>query len=184
MTRHTVPSTQFWTVTPFAFSTPDGWSARPTVEHLAYLTRDDEPATNLGVQWKRVSHQLELRQIAQMTQNLLRHIDDTMEVKLSSFGRLHGRMSYLRIADFTPEGGSRKRQAYTAFFGPSFGLDRPIELFELVGHFDVDGPDRLEELSNIVESFQLGAESFGGESVPSGRGLTPADDDITGEATS
>ena len=154
-TLHQVPGPDFWTITPFTFETPDGWSAKPTAEQLAYMSVDGESSTNCGIQWKRVSPKLELRTISQMSHAVTRKIDPEVKVGLSRYGRLHGRMSYLRISEFTPQGSHLTGQVYTAFFGPSFGMERPIELFEIIGHFDAVNGNRMKEISDIIASFRF-----------------------------
>lgn len=171
--QHQVPSQELWGITPFRFTTPEGWSVRQTVDQLAYMSRDDEPSTNCGVQWKRVSATLELRQVAQMSRNVLNMIDPGAAVGVSRFGKLHGRVSYLRISEFTTKGGVRTGQVYITFFGPRFAPDRPVELFEIFGHFDVANGNRLDEIEAIAKSFR-----FLIATTPSVTGSddTPADD--------
>lgn len=154
-TQHTVPSPEFWAITPFRFSCPDDWSARQTAEQLVYFSRDDEPTTNCGIQWKRIPATVDLRRIAQVTMNVTRAAYPDVTVGLSRYGKLHGKLSYLRICEFTNHSGVKMGQVYVAFTGPLFGLDRPVELFEIAGHFDATRPERLEEIQAIVKSFQF-----------------------------
>ena len=156
--RHAVPSEDFWTITPFSFETPDGWTARQTATHLAYMEVPDEPGTNCGILWKRVSRKLDLSEIARMAQTVLAATDPNAEVGVSKRGELNGRPAYVRIAELTVGEGddaTRKGQFYTAFSGPGFGEDRPVELFEIIGHFDVANAHRLNEISEIVASFRF-----------------------------
>ena len=150
-----VPGPDFWTITPFTFETPEGWSARQTADQLAYMEVDGEPSSNCGIQWKRISSQIDLRLVAQMSQAVTRKIDPEVKVGVSRYGRLHGRLSYLRISEFTPPDRPLTGQVYTAFFGPSFGMDRPIELFEIIGHFDATNGDRMRQISDIIASFHF-----------------------------
>lgn len=188
MNQHQVPSQELWGITPFRFTTPDGWSVRQTVDQLAYMSRDDEPSTNCGILWKRVSPKLELRTIAQMSHAVTRRIDPDVKVAMSRYGKLHGRLSHLRISEFRPEGSHLTGQVYTAFFGPSFGLERPIELFEIIGHVDAEREDRLDrikEISDIIASFRLGVASLPGvvDATPSSVGRTASGlaDDVVAE---
>lgn len=156
--RHTVPSEAFWAITPFSFETPDGWSARQTATHLAYLTPDDEPGTNCGILWRRVAGQLTLDSVTQMAMGRLRLTDADAKVGVSKKGLLRGRPAYVRIAELTVGDGEqarRKGQYYTAFFGPRFGPDRPVELFEIVGHFDVEQAHRVQEIADVAASFEF-----------------------------
>ncbi len=154
----TVPSEDFWTITPFHCDLPEGWVARQTVDHLAYMEVDGEPGTNCGIQWKRVSHDLELPQVAAMSHAVTRKIDPNVQVAVSKYGRRHGWMAYLRLSEFTVTDGESKTlkgQVYSASFGPSFGPDRPIELFEIIGHFDAANGHRAAEIELIVSSFRF-----------------------------
>lgn len=156
--RHAVPSEDFWTITPFSFETPDGWSARQTATHLAYLTVDDEESTNCGIMWKRVSAQFDLDLVTRAVIGALKATDPDAKVGVSRKGLLHGRPSYLRVAEITVGDGDdarRKGQLYTAFFGPRFGEDRPVELFEIIGHFEVEHEHRLQEIRDIIASFRF-----------------------------
>ncbi len=153
-----VPSADFWTITPFQIELPEGWTARQTVDHLAYMEVEGEPSTNCGIQWKRVSSELELPQVAAMSHAVTRTMDPNVQVAMSKYGRRHGWMSYLRLSEFSVgEGDDRKLkgQVYSAAFGPSFGPDRPIELFEIIGHFDAANGHRAAEIEAIVFSFRF-----------------------------
>ncbi len=154
-TEHRVPSPEFWAITPFRFETPDGWSARQTAQHLAYLQRDDDTSSNCGIQWKRIPASVDLRRIAQVSMTLTAKEHPDIVVGVSRYGRLHGKMSYLRISEFTTADGDRVGQVYVAFTGPILGLDRPIELFEITGHFDAGHPNHINEIQAIVKSFQF-----------------------------
>ena len=156
--RHAVPSEDFWTITPFSFETPDGWTARQTTSHIAYMEVPDESGTNCGILWKRVSAKLDLSEIARMSQAVLAATDPKAKVGVSKRGELNGRDAYVRIAELTVGEGDEavtKGQFYTAFFGPRFGEDRPVELFEIVGHFEAENAHRLNEISGIVGSFRF-----------------------------
>lgn len=153
-----IPSEDFWTITPFSVDLPEGWTARQTVNQLAYMEVAGEPSTNCGIQWKRVSHDLELPQVAAMSHAVTRKIDPDVQVALSKYGRRHGWMAYLRLSEFSVSDGDAKKlkgQVYSAAFGPSFGLDRPIELFEIIGHFDAANGHRAAEIETIVSSFRF-----------------------------
>ena len=104
-----VPSADFWTITPFQIELPEDWTARQTVDHLAYMEVEGEPSTNCGIQWKRVSSELELPQVAAMSHAVTRTMDPNVQVAMSKYGRRHGWMSYLRLSEFSVgEGGDRK----------------------------------------------------------------------------
>ena len=172
-----VPSEDFWTVTPFTFDLPEGWVAHPTVEQLAYMHVDGETTTNCGVQWRRVSPQLELRQIAQMSHAVTRRLDPDVKVVRSKYVRRHGWMTYLRLSELTVRSGDTetlKGQVYSASFGPSFGPDRPIEVFEMIGHFDAANGHRGSELDQIISSFRfnvaLRADATGPDTAAEAKG--------------
>lgn len=153
-----VPSQDFWTITPFTIATPDGWTAKQTVDQLVYMQADGEPTTNCGVQWKRVSPKLELRQLGGMAWQVTKRIDPDAKLQYSRFARLNGFTAYLRLSEFgKPVGDDRvpTGQMYAAVHGPFFGPDRPIELFEIIGHFEASNPHRAGELEAILGSFEF-----------------------------
>ncbi|MCB0998917.1 MAG: hypothetical protein KDB40_06420 [Acidimicrobiales bacterium] len=178
----TVPGEQFWTITPFRFSTPDGWSGRQTVDQLAYLWVEGEAGTNCGIQWKRVPAMLELPRIAAMSLAVTTKQFPDVKVGLSTYGRLGGRLGYVRVAEFTKPDGVVTAQVYGTFFGPRFGADRPVELFEIIGHCAVANRHRIAELQGIVNSFRfiVSAAEFGvsvqNESATTGDDITGAGD--------
>ncbi len=156
----TVPSQEFWTITPFHVTAPEGWAARQTVDQLVYMEADGEPGTNCGIQWKRVSAKLKMRQIAQMSHAVTRRIDPDVKVGVSRHGALHGRPTFLRISEFdvSEQGGDAVRrvgQVYAAFFGPRFTADSPVELFEIIGHFPAGDEAAVAAISGVVESFRF-----------------------------
>lgn len=155
-----VPSQEFWTVTPFTMATPDGWTARQTVDQLVYMDVDGEPGTNCGVQWKRVSRKLSLQQIGGMSWRVTKNSDPHATLQYSKFVRINGVAAYLRLASFTKPGaagGDRTvtGQMYAAIHGPSFGPERPVELFEIIGHFEAGNSQRAADLEAILWSFQF-----------------------------
>ena len=160
MNRLQVPSADFWTVTPFTISTPEGWSAKQTVDQLVYMSADGEPSTNCGVQWKRVSRDLSLQQIGGMAWRVTKKIDPDATLQYSKFVRINGVAAYLRLSSFDkPVAGSDERvvtgQMYAAIHGPSFGPERPVELFEIIGHFEAGNSQRAAELEAILWSFEF-----------------------------
>ena len=169
----TIPSQDFWTITPFNLTVPDGWTARQTVDQLVYMQSADGSNTDCGVQWKRVSASLKMRQVAQMSHATVRRLDPDVQVGVSRHGSLHGRPTYLRISDLTiSEDGAKRNvgQVYAAFFGPRFTSESPVELFEIIGHFDAGDQASVAEISAIVESFRFNVglrrvEDAGTESV-------------------
>ncbi len=157
-TQIQVPSPDFWTITPFTIATPAGWSAKQTVDQLVYMAADGEPTTNCGVQWKRVSRSLELRQLGGMAWQVTKKLDPDAKLQYSRFVRVNGFTAYLRLGEFgKPVGDDRvlTGQMYAALHGPDFGPDRPIELFEIIGHFEASNPRRAADLEAIVGSFEF-----------------------------
>lgn len=157
MTRqHQVPSQELWGITPFRFTTPDGWSVRQTVDQLAYMTREGEPGTNCGIQWKRVSPKIDLRQVAQLSHGVMRRIDREAKVAQSKFSKLNNHLAYLRVMEFRAStDGPLQHQLYTAVFGPRLGPDQPVELFEIIGHVPAGRDDLMREVGEIVGSFRF-----------------------------
>jgi hypothetical protein len=93
-----------------------------------------------------------------MSHAVTRKIDPNVQVAVSKYGRRNGWMAYLRLSEFTVTDGESKTlkgQVYSASFGPSFGPDRPIELFEIIGHFDATNSHRATEIESIVSSFRF-----------------------------
>ena len=90
-----------------------------------------------------------------------KHSASKIEVASSRYGRLNGRATYSRVAKLTlpSRDGTDPTvvgQTYTAFFGPVFGSDHPVELFEIIGHFPADdAAERLAELEQINLSFEF-----------------------------
>lgn len=155
-----VPSQEFWGISPFTMTTPDGWTARQTVDQLVYLDVPGEPGTNCGVQWKRVSRKLSLQQIGAMSWTVTKKTDPEAVLQYSKFVRINGVAAYLRLASFTKRGsgdapGAVTGQMYAAIHGPSFGPDRPVELFEIIGHFEAGNSQRAADLESILWSFQF-----------------------------
>ncbi len=153
-----VPSEDFWTITPFSISTPDGWTAKQTVDQLVYMSAEGEPSSNCGVQWKRVPRNLSLQQIGGMAWQVTKRIHPEAKMQYSRFVRINGFTAYLRLGEFTkPVGDDRvlTGQMYAAIHGPDFGPDRPIELFEIIGHFEASHPQRAGELEAILGSFEF-----------------------------
>ncbi|MEL6892241.1 MAG: hypothetical protein AAFP84_11635 [Actinomycetota bacterium] len=152
-----VPSPEFWTITPFTVATPDGWSARQTVDQLVYMDADGEPTTNCGIQWKRVSRQLSLQQIAGMSWQVTKRTSAEATLQYSKFVHLNGVMAYLRLATITRPGDESVElgQMYAAVHGPDLGEGRPLELFEIIGHFEQANSHRSADLEAIFGSFQL-----------------------------
>lgn len=157
MTRqHQVPSQELWGITPFRFTTPDGWSVRQTVDQLAYMTREGESGTNCGIQWKRVSPRIDLRQVAQLSHGVMRRIDREAKVAQSKFSKLNNHLAYLRVMEFRAStDGPLQHQLYTAVFGPRLGPDQPVELFEIIGHVPAGRDDLMREVGEIVGSFRF-----------------------------
>ncbi|HAP76378.1 MAG TPA: hypothetical protein DCR14_09880 [Acidimicrobiaceae bacterium] len=154
-TQHDVPSRDFWTVTPFHFSTPDGWVAKQTVDHLAFMHVDGNTDINCAIGWKRVAGSMDLRRLIQINSLALKKRFPEAIISLSRYGRLRDRVAYMRVAEFDhPELGPYG-QIYSAFFGPRFGSDRPVEFFELTGAFPAADNERMKEIIAIVESFQF-----------------------------
>lgn len=156
----TVPSREFWGITPFRFGVPDGWVARQTTDHLVHLQFGDDPSTNCSIDWKRVSPALGLQRIASMNLALMQRRYEKVSVGASSFGTIDGRKVYTRVAKLTqtdPTSGEELSigQSYTAFFGPIIGDDLPIELFEIVGQFPFGDLARVEDLEQFTLSFQF-----------------------------
>ena len=172
LTPATVPSRDFWGMTPFRFGIPAGWSARPTTQHLVYFERDGDPATNCAITWKRVGASMELPRLATMNMAALKHQVSTIEVAYSKFGKLNGRMAYSRVAKLTLPASDGAEptvvgQTYTAFFGPVVGTDHPIELFEITGHFPHDdAAEPMAALEQIVVSFEFNAVVVGAADEP------------------
>ncbi len=172
-----VPSQDFWTITPFTISTPDGWTARQTVDQLVYMSADGEPSTNCGVQWKRMSRDVGLQQIGGMAWAVTKKIDPEATMKFSKFVRVNGVTAYLRLAEYRrPADADGERalagQMYAALHGPDFGPGRPIELFEIIGHFEATDQGRSADLEAILGSFQFlsiaRAASAGDDSIVKG----------------
>lgn len=158
--RIQVPSPDFWTITPFTMAAPDGWSAKQTVDHLVYLASDEDPGSNCGVMWRRVSRQLSLQQIGAMSWKATQRTSPDATLQYSKFVRVNGIAAYLRLATISkPSGDGDDRtacgQMYAAIHGPDFGSGRPIELFEVVGHFDPEHPNGAGELEQILGSFEF-----------------------------
>lgn len=155
-----VPSQEFWTITPFTIATPDGWSARQTVDQLVYMTVEGEPGTNCAVQWKRVSRELSLQQIGGMAWQVTKRMDPEAKLQYSRFARVNGVPAYVRLSEYhRPANADGDRplagQMYAAIHGPDFGEGRPIELFEIIGHFEASNPGRAADLEAILGSFQF-----------------------------
>jgi hypothetical protein len=151
----TVPGKEFWTVTPFRFSIPDGWVARPTVDHLAFMHVDGDDTVNCGIGWRRVSPGVDLRRMVQIdTLALRKQYPDTL-VLMSRFGRLGDRVAYFRVSELTHPVHGRYGQVFSAFYGPIHGPDVPLELFELRGWCPAGDDERLREITRIVESFRF-----------------------------
>ncbi len=163
MSDHTeinVPNQKFWTITPFRFDLPEGWRARQTVEDLAYMERKDASSTNCVIRWKRVPALMELKVVAQAQRKNLKRVDPEMKIGMSRAGLLNGKMAYAHVAEFSmpataEAAGTKKGQYYAAFFGPRLGVEQPIEMFEMIGHFNSSDVDHLEEIQEIVSSFQF-----------------------------
>ncbi len=122
------------------------------------MAADGEPTTNCGVQWKRVSRSLELRQLGGMAWQVTKKLDPDAKLQYSRFVRINGFTAYLRLSEFgKPVGDDRvlTGQMYAALHGPDFGPDRPIELFEIIGHFEASNPHRAADLEAIVGSFEF-----------------------------
>lgn len=151
----TVPGKEFWTVTPFRFAIPDGWVARPTVDHLAFVHVDGDDTVNCGIGWRRVAAGVDLRRTAQINTLALRKQFPDTRVLMSRFGRLRDRVAYLRVSEFTHPEHGRYGQVYSAFHGPIFGPDVPLELFELTGWCPAGDDEHLREITRIVESFRF-----------------------------
>lgn len=156
----TVPSREFWGITPFRFGIPEGWAGRPTTDHLVYLQFGDDTDTNCAVTWTRVSPATGLQRVASMNLATLQRRYERVAVGASNFGTIDGRKVYTRLAkltqtDPTTGGELTVGQSYTAFFGPVIGDDLPIELFEIVGHFPFGDLARLEDLEQFNLSFQF-----------------------------
>ena len=172
LTPATVPSREFWGMTPFRFGIPDGWSARPTTQHLVYFERDGDPATNCAITWKRVSASMDLPRVATMNMAAHKHQAQTIAVAYSKYGKLNGRMAYSRVAKLTlpsRDGGEPTEigQTYTAFLGPVVGDDHPVELFEITGHFPPDAAaEPMADLEKIVLSFEFNAVVVGAADAP------------------
>jgi hypothetical protein len=154
-TVHQVPSPDFWTITPFRFTTPDGWVARQTVDHLAFLHVEGDENVNCGIAWSRVPATLDLRRTIQINSLAFRKRFPDVTFGLSRFGRLRDRVAYMRIAEFEHPDLGPYGQVYSAFFGPRFGGDRPLELFEITGSFPATATERMKEIIAITESFQF-----------------------------
>ncbi len=154
-----VPSEDFWTITPFTVSTPDGWTAKQTVDQLVFMSADGEPSTNCGVQWKRVARTLSLQQIGGMAWQVTKRMDPEATLQYSRFVRVNGVTAYLRLSEFHKQTADDERvlagQMYAAIHGPDFGGDRPIELFEIIGHFEASHPGRAAHLEAILGSFRF-----------------------------
>ena len=158
MNQLQVPSADFWTITPFTISTPDGWSATQTVDQLVYMSADGEPSTNCGVQWKRISRGLSLQQIGGMAWQVTKRMDPDAKLQYSRFARVNGFTAYLRLSEFTKPVGAERvltGQMYAAIHGSDFGEGRPIELFEIIGHFEASNPHRAGDLEAILGSFEF-----------------------------
>jgi hypothetical protein len=160
MNRLQVPSPDFWAITPFTISTPEGWSAKQTVDQLVYMSADGEPSTNCGVQWKRVSRNLSLQQIGGMAWRVTKRMDPDAKLQYSRFIRVNGFTAYLRLSEFHKQADADGEQMlagqmYAALHGPDFGEGRPIELFEIIGHFEAGHPHRAAELEAILGSFEF-----------------------------
>ncbi len=160
LNRLQVPSPDFWAITPFTISTPEGWSAVQTVDQLVYMSADVEPSTNCGVQWRRVSRNLSLQQIGGMAWQVTKKMDPDAKLQYSRFIRVNGFTAYLRLSEFhkaAHASGERvlAGQMYAALHGPDFGEGRPIELFEIIGHFEASNPHRAAELEAILGSFEF-----------------------------
>ena len=156
----TVPSREFWGMTPFRFGIPAGWSGRQTTQHLVYLEYDGDPTTNCGVEWKRVAPSLSLQRLASMNLAATQRRFDEVAVGTSTFGTINGRKVYTRVAkltqpDPTGDGELAIGQVYTAFFGPIVNEDAPIELIEITGHFPVGDSERVDDLEQFTLSFQF-----------------------------
>lgn len=152
-----IPSQDFWTITPFTVNLPAGWTAEQTVDHLVYARHGDGDAT-CAVQWSRVPASLGLEQVATISFAKILRFDKAPKVAFNGYGRHHGLRSYLRICEFEREDGVRRGQSYLALNGPVFGPDRPIELFEIVGHFAAGDTARLSDIEAIIASFHFALE--------------------------
>lgn len=156
-----VPSPDFWAMTPFTISTPDGWSAKQTVDQLVYMSVDGESSTNCGVQWKRVSRDLGLQQIGGMAWKATKLMDPDAKLQFSRFVKINGFTAYLRLSEFHKAAAGADGepmlagQMYAALHGPDFGPGRPIELFEIIGHFEASRPHRSADLEAILGSFEF-----------------------------
>lgn len=154
-TEHQVPSKDFWTITPFRFTTPDGWVARQTIDHLVFMHVAGNEDINCGITWRRVAPGIDLRRTVQINSLAMRKQFPDANIVLSRFGRLRDRVAYMRVSELTHPDHGPYGQVYSAFYGPFFGGDRPLELFELTGWCPVDDDEHLREITRTIESFRF-----------------------------
>lgn len=158
MTRVSVPSVDFWTVTPFHLDLPDGWSARQTADHLVWAEAPadtDAVATTLSVRWSRLPAGVGLDRVAQVSAAQLRRVDPDPRIGFSHFGSMRGVPAYSRVCEFAGEDGHRVGQTYVALLGPNLGSGLPVELFEITGHLPAGDTARLDELRSISATFRF-----------------------------
>jgi hypothetical protein len=161
-TPHLFPSPSLRGITPFAFTTPEGWSAAESDRSLVAITPDDgEEGTELHVSWRRVPDGSNLAGIGRRARALLESSVPGVRITLSRIGRLNGRSAHIRIAEFTPpadegdEPGPLLAQLYVCFFGPADGSPRPLELFEITGICHATNAHRIRDFNAVVESFRF-----------------------------
>lgn len=83
-----------------------------------------------------------------MAWRLTKQIDPEATLQYSRFIRVNGVTAYLRLSEYRrPADTDGERalagQMYAAIHGPDFGEGRPIELFEIIGHFEASNPGRV-----------------------------------------
>ncbi len=158
MTRVSVPSVDFWTITPFHLELPDGWSARQTADHLVWAEAPadgDSVVTTLSIRWSRLPAGVGLDRVAQVSAAQLRRVDPNPRIGYSHFGSMRGVPAYSRVCEFAGEDGRRVGQTYVALLGPRLGDERPVELFEITGHLPAGDTTRLDELRSISATFRF-----------------------------
>lgn len=161
-TPHLFPSPALRGITPFAFTTPDGWVAEESDRSLACIRpADGEPGTELHIAWRRVPHDSNLAGVGRRARTMLENAVPGARVTMSRVGRLNGRSAHIRIAEFTPptesgaEPGPLLAQMYVCFFGPADGSTRPLELFEISGACHAANAHRIRDFNAVVESFRF-----------------------------
>jgi hypothetical protein len=161
-TPHLFPSPELPGITPFAFATPDGWTATTSDRSLLKMTPvDGEPGTEIHVSWRRVPNGSTLAGIGRKARRSLEDAMPGVSVTTSRLGRVNGRSSHLRIAEFTPsvaEGAEPSpllAQVYVCFFGPYDGGPAPLELFEITGICHAANARRVRDFNAVIESFQF-----------------------------